>query len=259
MILDTSAVNAFDLAIMFHIKNEQAADPPEQRGPEFLDVFGRILHGFKERCNWQPYTSSEIFSVEIDPGMPGSKLHHQDELLDVYAQNPAFIENWRASCEQLIPTEGADDDEIHDLRGYLDDNPGRRDLSLIVAALRVSQSTRGQVVLVSDDLPLINCVQTLCRTCPTVTLPGSQFETKNLTCNLSLEALSFLHRHCGITNQVWKSVTLSFALHNAGRTGPSAARHLKNVSRFLDVYHRDCLEKNKLDITRQLAQEFGGE
>jgi hypothetical protein len=258
-ILDTSALNEINRAITFSIKNDAAGGSPEGRAQDFLDGLRRILGGFTGRCGCQVFTSSIVFSEQIDPRLPGSNLHHQDELLDEYASAPGFLQEWSQICEQLIPTEDVSEDEAADLRVCIRTDLGKHDHSLIVAGLKVGQAQGGPVVLVTDDLDLIQCVEHLCRTTRAVILQGSRYETGSLSCYLSLQALREIHRQCGITNEFWRYVTLSFTLHNTGRTGPAAERHLKDAAKVLGEYHRDCEEKDRLDVTRDLAQELGAE
>src|SRR5260370_21770598 len=65
--------------------------------------------------------------MRIDPGKPGSNLHKQDKLLDEYATDQGFLEQWSAICEQDIAPEEVDDEEVVDLRPYVGVDPGKHD------------------------------------------------------------------------------------------------------------------------------------
>ena len=115
-----------------------------------------ILVELQARCEYSSHTAEIVFAIEIDPAAASSNLRNQDELVDHFCTQGAFIENWQSVLENTITAEPVHDEETEVLRRTIQPDPGHRDVSLIVAALKLSTQAAQNCVIVTDDTPLLN-------------------------------------------------------------------------------------------------------
>ena len=255
LIWDTCALNSVCRAIAHHIKYTAA---PEMvlmsQGQEFLETLEDIVTELQSRCGHANYTSDLVFALEIDPTAAGSNLRDQNVLLESFCGQGSFIGDWLAVLEQNIATESVTDEEIGELRPGIQPDPGQRDISLIVAGLKLSRQENQDCVIVTDDVPLIGAVNALRNARKEVFLAGQQYSTARLTAKLSLEVLRELYVKCGTDHEFWQSAMFSFNIHYAANQGSPEQKQFQLSVTFIDRIHSDRREKEQIS----LSAEFGG-
>jgi len=259
MILDTPCINLLNRAISSLILNTPQIGVAQERAPEFLDRLEGFLARVSNPGGHRAVTSVLVYNDQIEPSGPGSMIRNEVELVEQYVTIPDFLGNWSAVLEQSVEIEECPDEELTDLRGFVPEDIGRHDLSLLLAALRRLSQGDTPAIIVTDDLKLVNATNGLAAGHRRVTLDATDYSTRGLTGQLSLEAFRELHRACAIDNQLWARLTLSYKEHHNGRVGPSAQEHVRRAVQFLGQYQYDCAEKEKLRITRELEQYFLGD
>ncbi|MFZ0738354.1 MAG: hypothetical protein WBL70_03895 [Candidatus Acidiferrales bacterium] len=177
--------------------------------------------------------------------------------MDVYCAEADFPGRWRDVLERRIASEEASVDEIACLNRISREDIGTNDLGLIVAALRLGNGSGQPAMVVTDDIALSQQILKLKHDHQTVILADVQYRTDFLGVFLSLEALRELHLSCGLDNEFWHFVLLSFKQHHNGRQEAAAREHDKQALAFLERYSADRAEKQRRDDTREIAREMG--
>jgi len=264
MVLDTTVLNQINRSLLLWMQYTSRGGSLHDKAEDFLQQLTTLLDSFPTTCGCQLYTSDLVLSEQIDPMLPGSRLRNIGiDLLDGYSSDPSFLQRWSDVYTRCLHLENVEADEVGGLGGYVTPDPGIHDLSLVIAALKVALSTGSSVILVSDDYQLVKCIDDLRRIRPVVQLGTQSYETKWLTTHLSLQSLRELHRECGIDNQMWQCVILSYKIHynNMAMASTIGQRsyqyHVRFARQFLDQYIRDCREKDARDLTKQVGEEFG--
>ena len=258
LIWDTCALNSVCRAIAHHIKYTAA---PEMllmsQGQEFLETLEDIVTELQSRCGHANYTSDLVFALEIDPTAAGSNLRYQDALLESFCGQGAFAGDWLGVLEQNIATEPVTDEEIQELRPAIQPDLGQRDISLIVAGLRLSNQEGQDCVIVTDDGPLIDGVKGLRSAHSAVFLGGEQYSTARLTAKLSLEVLRELYVKCGTDHEFWQSAMFSFNIHYTANQGAPEQKQFQAVVTFISKIHSDRQEKEHIAMADEFGDIFG--
>jgi hypothetical protein len=258
LIWDTCALNSVCRAIAHHIKHTAAPEmPPMSQGQEFLQALGDIVTELQSRCGHTNYTSDIVFDIEIDPTTPGSSLRYQDELLESFCGQGSFTGDWLGVLEQNIATEAVTDEEIEELRPTIQPDPGQRDISLIVAGLKLSNQEGQDCVIVTDDAPLIDGVNGLRNARREVFLTGQQYSTARLTAKLSLEVLRELYVKCGTDHGFWQSAMFSFNMHYTANQGSPEQMQFQTVVTFIGRIPGDRREKERISMSAEFGGIFG--
>jgi hypothetical protein len=260
LIWDTCALNSVCRAIAHHIKYTAA---PEMllmsQGQEFLETLEDIVTELQSRCGHANYTSDLVFDLEIDPTAAGSNLRYQDGLLESFCDQGSFTDDWLAVLEHNIATEPVTDEEIEELRPAIQPDPGRRDISLIVVGLKLSNQEGQDCVIVTDDAPLIDGVNGLRSARREVFLTGQQYSTARLTAKLSLEVLRELYVKCGTDHEFWQSAMFSFNIHYTANQGSPEQKQYQTALAFFGKIHSDRQEKEQISDAAEFGEIFGAE
>lgn len=260
LVWDTCALNSVCRAIADHLK--YTADPEVPlgtQGQDFLQILGEIMSELQTRCGHTNYTSDLVFAQEIDPTTPGSMLRYEHELLESFCGQDSFMGHWLNTLDQNIATEAITDQEIEELRPSVQPDPGRRDISLVVAALRLSNQLAEDCVIVTDDAPLIDRVNELRRAHATVLLSGQQYSTTRLTAELSLKVLRDLYVKCGTDHQFWQSAMFSFNIHYTAQEHSPEQKQYQSVVAFFGRFHSDRKEKELTAAMAEFGEQFGAQ
>jgi hypothetical protein len=258
LVWDTCALNVVCRAIAAHIKHTSSPlIPSGSRGGEFLDMLQAIMAELQSRCEYSSHTAEIVFSIEVDPAIEGSQLRNQDELVDHFCTQGSFIGNWQSVLENMIAAEPVDDEETEVLRRTIQPDPGHRDVSLIVAALKLSRETGQNCVIVTDDNPLSERINELKRNRTEVFLNGQQHPTARLTAKLSLQILHELYLSCGIDHDFWRSVMFSYDFHYSQHQGCRGNKQHNNVVTFIRQIPIDRREKESRRMAAELGEIFG--
>jgi len=257
LIWDTNGIDSVVRGIVFRINNTGLPGSAPNREEEFLEVFRGIFDGFKNHLQVANHTSDRVFSDEVNPQLPGCYLRNGHPLVEGFCTKNDFADRFSASIEDQMPCENASDGEIADLQDLMDEDLGRKDVSLIVVALKLANGAKKQVAVVTDDVRLAAEIITLKARHSVVNLDGTDYETGWVTPWLSLEILRELHLSCGIDDGMWQHMMLSFKEHHNGRYGVAARGHVAQVVKFLEAFQSDCEEKARRAITREAAEAFG--
>lgn len=257
---DTCALNSVCRAIAHHIKHTAApAMPPMSQGQEFLQTLEDIVTELQSRCGHTNYTSDLVFDMEIDPTMPGSNLRYKDELLESFCGQGSFTGDWLDVLEQNIAAEPVTDEEIEELRPLIHPDPGQRDISLVVAGLRLSNQVGQDCVIVTDDAPLIDGVNGLRIAHRELFLSGQQYSTARLTAMLSLEVLRELYVKCGTDHEFWQSAMYSFNIHYTASQDSPEQKQFQAVLTLIGRIPSDRKEKEEISMSAEFEGIFGDE
>jgi hypothetical protein len=257
LIWDTCALNGVCRAIAHHITHTAAPGTAPTKQAEFLQRLEAIIVGLRARCGYVSHTTDVVFAIEVDPTAVDSKLRDQDDLLECYCAEATFVEAWQSILEHGIASETVDDGEIEALRGMIRPDPGQRDVSLIVVALKLGTQTGQNCVIVTDDISLTERINELRRNRREVFLEGQQHSTSRITAKLSLEILRELYLSCGLDHDFWHSTLFSFKLHNNGHYGQAGRKHLQHVLAFFSQLYTDRAEKERGCLGAELGSIFG--
>jgi len=260
LIWDTCALNSVCRAIAFHIKRTVAPHVvPTSQGNEFLGTLRDIMTELETRCGFFSHTSESVFALEIDPELADSKLRNQDELLDSFCDQESFAPAWCVVLEDRISPVAVAEEEIGDLRPAIQPDPGQQDISLIVAALRLTTETGQKCILVTDDNPLSDRINQLKRDRKQVFLNGQQHSTALVTAMLSLQLLRELYVSCGADHEFWRSAMFSYCNHYGGDVVPPGQNQLQSVIQFLKNSFNDRQEKDSRAAAQEYRSIFGAE
>jgi len=227
------------------------------RQAEFLQRLEGIMAGLHARCKYTSHTTEVVFAIEVDPATADSKLRNQDDLVECFCADETFVEAWQSVLENRIATEPVHEVEIEALRRIVQPDPGQRDLSLIVAALKLSSQSGQNCVIATDDISLTERINELRRIRREVFMDGMQYSTTRLTGKLSLEVLRELYLSCGLDHDFWTSALFSFKLHNNGNYGQAGQKHLQHVVAFFGQFNSDRAEKEHGCSVAELGPIFG--
>jgi len=227
------------------------------QGQEFLETLEDIVTELQSRCGHANYTSDLVFALEIDPTAAGSNLRYQNDLLESFCGQGSFTGDWLAVLEQNIATEPVTDEEIEELRPAIQPDPGQRDISLIVAGLKLSNQEGQDCVIVTDDAPLIDGVNGLRSARREVFLTGQQYSTARLTAKLSLEVLRELYVKCGTGHEFWQSAMYSFNIHYTANQGSPEQMQFKAAVTFFGRIPSDRREKERISMSAEFGGIFG--
>jgi len=257
LIWDTCAINSVCRAIADYVRHSGAVDIAlTAQGGEFLSTLDELMDGLEQRCGHSSHTSELVFDIEMDPNAVDSKLRNQHELVESFCGQGSFIGDWAGVLDGRIAAEPTMEDEIDELRSIIQPDPGQRDASLIVAALKLSAETGQDCVIVTDDFPLIRRINELKRTRKEVFLGVHQYSTTRITAKLSLEILHELYISCGTDHAFWQAAIFSFTLHYPGSP---EQKHQQMLLTLFENIHRDRREKELLNLGPELEGAFGDE
>lgn len=260
LIWDTCALNSVCRAIADHLKF--TADPEvllASQGQDFLQVLDDVMSELQTRCGHTSHTSDLVFAQEIDPTSAGSNLRNQHELLESFCGQGSFPGDWLDTLDENIATEVVPDDQIRELRPTIQPDPGPRDISLIVAGLKLSTQESQDCVLVTDDAPLIDRVNELRNAHKAIFLSGQQYSTAKLTAKLSLEVLRELYIKCGTDHQFWQSAMFSYNSHYAAHEVRPEQKQYQAVVTFFGKIHSDRWEKEQISAMAHFGGVFGAD
>jgi hypothetical protein len=256
LVWDTCALNALCRAIAEYTKRTAPlGEAPASRGAAFLSTLGAVMHELQSRCECSNLTSDVVFDGEIDPTAPHSRLRNQHELLECFCEQGSFVADWLSSLETRIGAVAIHEQEIEQLRPSIQPDPGRHDISLIVAALKISNQQNQDCIVVTDDADLLDRVKEL-RRHREVFLGAQQYSTGRIAPKLSLEILQDLYIRCGTDHEFWKEAMFSFA---SDYPGPPERRHHKKVVAYFGSFENDRREKQRLNSNAEFNQVFGVE
>jgi hypothetical protein len=260
LVWDTCALNVVCRAIADHIRYTSEPDiAPGLRGPDFLVMLQNIMNELQVKCEYTSHTAEIVFSIEVDPTAAGSQLRNQHPLLDHFCDQGAFIAEWQAVLENTISPETVHDEEVEVMRQSIRPDPGQCDISLIVAALKLSAQAGENCVIVTDDTPLSNRINELKRSRREVFLNGQQHSTERVTAKLSLQVLHELYLSCGVDHDFWRSAMYSYDFHYNIHEGQAGNRYHQNVVTFLSRIPGDRREKELRRVAADLGGIFGAE
>jgi hypothetical protein len=257
LVWDTSAVDAVVRGIVHKISTTGVPGSAPNREAEFLAAFEVVFEGVANRLQCVNHTSDRVFIDEINPELPGCPLRNGKPLVEAYCGKQGFTELWSTSIEQRIPCEDVTDDESDGVRHLMVEDRGRKDASLVVAALKLGNASGQQVVIVTDDIGFAEEIINLPKRHAVIEIGGSQYSTTCVTTSLSIQVLRELHLSCGIDNETWHHIILAFKHHHNGRIGQAARQHDRQVIEFFERFQADCAEKARRAITQELEQAFG--
>jgi hypothetical protein len=257
LVWDTNAMDTVVRGIVHKINNTGAPGSAPNREEEFLATFEAVFDGVTNHLNCVNHTSDRVFIDEVNPELPGCQLRNGKPLVEEYCGKHGFTGRWSTSIEQRIPCEDATDGEIDDVRHLMLEDHGRKDASLIVAAVKLSNAANAQTVIITDDTGLAEDIINLPKRHEVVQMGGTEYSTSRITTSLSIQFLRELHLSCGIDNETWQHIMLSFKQHHNGRHAAAARSHERHVIEFFQNFHSDCEEKARRATTRELAQALG--
>ena len=257
LIWDTNGIDAIVRGIVHKINNTGEPGSAPDRREEFLAIFEVVFDGFKDRLQCANHTSDRVFADEVNPQLVGSHLRNGHPLVEGYCAQIEFVESWGATIEGKIPYENADDDEIEDVRHLMNEDVGRKDASLVVVALKLGNGSGRQAMVVTDDSKLAQQIIDLKKSHQMVEVGGAQYSTGFVATSFSIQILRELHLSCGIDNDTWHHIMMSFKRHHNGRYEEAARGHDRRVIEFFATFHDDCEEKARRAVTREMEQAFG--
>jgi len=258
LIWDTCALNEICRAIAHDIThNSPPETAPATRGEEFLEILDEIMAGFEARCDCSSHTSGHVFAIELDLATAHSKLRNQDELVESFCTQGSFVGDWQSILENRIAEQQVEEEEITALRAIIQPDPGQRDVSLIVAALKLSTQLRQECVIVTDDVALSERINELKRARREVFFLGKQYSTARITVKFSLQVLRELYVSCGIDHLLWESAVWSYKVHHNGHYGQAGPKHIQTVVTFIGQMEKDRAEKEAGCIAAELGPAFG--
>jgi len=211
------------------------------------------------RCGHVSHTSDLVFNLEIDPTTVASNLRHQDALLESFCAQGSFTGDWLAVLEETIAAEAVTDEEVDELRPAIQPDPGQRDISLIVAGLKLSSQGNEDCVIVTDDAPLIDRVKELRIAHNTVLVGGQQLSTTRLIAKLSLEVLRELYIKCGTDHDFWQSVMYSFIIHYTANQCSAEQKQFQTAAAFIGTIPKDRQEKEEISAAAEFGEMFGAD
>jgi len=257
LVWDTNGIDAIVRGIVHRINNTGEPGSPPNRREEFLAVFGIVFDGFRDRLQCANHTSDRVFADEVNPQLVGCHLRNGHPLVETYCAQIEFINRWGATIEEKIPAEIAEDIEIEDMRHLMEEDVGRKDASLVVVALKLGNESERPTMIVTDDSKLAEQIINLRNRYEIVEVGGSQYQTRFVATSFSIQLLRELHLSCGIDNDTWHHIMMSFKRHHNGRYEEAARGHDRRVIEFFATFHDDCEEKARRAITREMEQAFG--
>jgi hypothetical protein len=258
LIWDTCALNEICRATALHIKRTSSPlIAPGTRGVDFLDILRNMMAELQARCEHSSHTADVVFEEEIDPTTAGSRLRDQDELVEHFCTRGTFKADWLTLLENSIAVVPVHDGEIEALRGIVQPHPGHCDVSLIVAALKLSTQTGQNCAIVTNDMSLIDRINDVKRNRRQVFLNGHEHSTNLLISMVSLEVLRELYLSCGLDHDFYRSALFSYKEHHNGHYGQAGQKHCQYVADFFSQFYVDRDEKERRRATAELGPAFG--
>jgi hypothetical protein len=258
LVWDTNAVDCIVRGIEFLIRNALYPGTEFERHQEFLTLFELVFDQLRASLDHVSHTSDRVFSEEIDPRLVGCHLRNGKALIEAYCNDVAFVGQWSASIEHRMPSEEVAEEQIALFQGLTEIDLGGKDLSLIVAALKLANQIGRDAVVVTDDQALAEEIWRLRRTHVNVELDGLICSTSRITTMFSIEILRLLHNSCGIDNRMWWNIIISFLQHHGQRALNAAREKERKAFACIEGYRKDCDTKAELAVRREMEQLFGG-